>query len=888
MKKSEQKTGSISPDLYSCLGTEMGAQYEKQENRTLLAKELAKEGMVLLKNEGNLLPLSSSIEVAVFGRAQLDTLIGGSGSGASSSKDATIIVEELKKVGLQPVEKLELFYRNEADKLKKSEKDVEEARAEFEGLLSSGMIYEIFGRYTPPVEEFPIHPSLLEGVDKETTAICVLSRSSGGEECDRRVEEDYYLTKSEKELVDLVGTYFKKVVLVLNINGFIDLSWTANYSSIQGILYMGTAGEQGAAALSELLVGKDTPSGKLSATIAYSYMDYPSSPYFMTNKEEPDTIPTYEDYGLSAEENGSVGFKKSPVAFYQEGIYVGYRYFDTFKKEVLYPFGYGLSYTDFVMEYISSHIEEKNMILSIKVTNKGNEYSGKEVVQLYVKGPKGRVERPYQELITYEKTKRLAPNESEVIQLTVPLHELAVYEENTASYVIEAGDYHICIGNSSKNNSSVGVVRVSKDVITAKYKNRLGLKEVNREKLEFLRQQSECVDNNLNSEDVVLCSLDETFASLYKNVEEKSENSAKDIAGESQVLSGSDVTPNEISFNDRKYSLLDVKNGNISMEEFVQQLSVEELAVLVNGYGPGLPFGGIGSNQPPTIYYENGEAIATSTHPKGFPGYISPALTKYGIPSVFYKDGPAGVAMVAWPTGMSMACTFNKELLYEFGHACGTEAELQHVDSWLAPAVNIQRSPIGGRNFEYYSEDPRHTGYCGLAIALGAEENNKVTTCPKHFAINEQETYRRGNIKRSYDALDSIIEERAAREIYLKPFEMIVRGSKVSTFMSSFNKINGTFAAGNSDLCNAILREEWGYNGIVVTDWGDMDIVVDGADAVAAGNDIIMPGGPPVIKQVLDGYKEGRCTLEDLRTATINLLTFVMNSASFEYYCNNQ
>jgi beta-glucosidase len=335
-------------------------------------------------------------------------------------------------------------------------------------------------------------------------------------------------------------------------------------------------------------------------------------------------------------------------------------------------------------------------------------------------------------------------------------------------------------------------------------------------------------------------------------------------------------------------TLLDVKTGKVPMENFVAQFTPEELAVLVNGYGPGLPFGGLGGEYPATISDENGNEIGSCTHPTGFVGYVSPALHKYGIPSVHYKDGPAGVQMIAWPTGMSMACTFNQKLLYEFGHACGTEAELLQVDSWLAPAINIQRSPIGGRNFEYYSEDPRHTGYCGLAITLGVEENNKVTTCPKHFALNEQETYRRGSIKKSYDALDSIVEERAAREIYLKPFEMIVRGSKVSTLMTSFNKINGTFAAGNDDLCNGILREEWGYHGIVVTDWGDMDIVVDGADAVAAGNDIIMPGGPPVINQVLQGYKEGRCSIADLRKAVSNLLYFVMNSASFDFYCNKK
>ena len=232
--------------------------------------------------------------------------------------------------------------------------------------------------------------------------------------------------------------------------------------------------------------------------------------------------------------------------------------------------------------------------------------------------------------------------------------------------------------------------------------------------------------------------------------------------------------------------------------------------------------------------------------------------------------------MTAWPTGMVVACSFNPEMAYEFGSACGWEAESQEVDSWLAPAMNLHRNPLGGRNFEYFSEDPYLAGVCGLMVARGTEENNHVTTCPKHYALNEQETYRRGSLKKLFDAVDSIVGERAARELYLKPFEMVVRGSQVKTIMSSFNKINGTFAGGSKDLCTHILREEWGFEGVVVTDWGDMDIVVDGADAVAAGNDVVMPGGPPVIAQVLAGYQDGDCTLEELRTAAEHLLTFVL------------
>ena len=218
----------------------------------------------------------------------------------------------------------------------------------------------------------------------------------------------------------------------------------------------------------------------------------------------------------------------------------------------------------------------------------------------------------------------------------------------------------------------------------------------------------------------------------------------------------------------------------------------------------------------------------------------------------------------------------------KIGSAAGAEADLQDVDSWLAPAMNMIRNPIGGRGFEYFSEDPLVTGIMGTQITKGCMENNDVTTCPKHFALNEQETYRRGKANKNIDAADSIVSARAARELYLKPFEMAITEAKPTTIMSSFNKINGTFAGGSRVLCTEILRGEWGYDGVVVTDWGDMDIVVDGGDAVHAGNDVIMPGGPPVIAQVLKGFEEGRVTLDEMREAVAHLMNYVMNTKPYK------
>ena len=270
--------------------------YATKESRLLLAKELAAEGIVLLKNENSLLPIKPGTPVAVFGRAQLDTLIGGSGSGASSSEDTTLILDEFKKAGLKIDLNLEEFYRSALQAEKEKAPAPEEERAKFTELLNSGMIYEIFGKYKAPAEEYSVPSELIAEIPSSHTAVLILGRGSGGEECDRRIDEDYYLTASEKELLHKVASHFNQVALILNINGFIDLSLLQSYSSINSILFLGTAGEQGAAALAEVVTGKVTPSGKLPSTMAYSYEAYPSAELFFTDKDRAETILTYEDF----------------------------------------------------------------------------------------------------------------------------------------------------------------------------------------------------------------------------------------------------------------------------------------------------------------------------------------------------------------------------------------------------------------------------------------------------------------------------------------------------------------------------------------------------------------------------------------------------------------
>lgn len=803
-----------------------------------IARQIAEESIVLLKNEEQTLPLAAGNKIAFFGRAQTETIFSGNGSGAVHMENSKKILEECEKNGLKAVSVLKTFYEE------KSAGEVKTAVDEFDftkikDVVNSGIMYEVFGVYRPPVPEYEIPEELIKKAASETdTAILIIGRNSGGEECDRHLEEDYYLTLSEQRLVEQVCGTFEKVAVILNCNGVLDLSWMKNYPTIKSLLFLGIPGEEGAAALADILTGKITPSGKLAFTLAEQFADYPTAGHFTWEKEKPEQICTYETYGLSAKENGSFGFVKSPVTVYKEGIYLGYRYFDTFGKRPLYPFGYGLSYTKFVLRDMQIETTDVGIVFTGTVKNVGT-FAGKEVVQLYVSARNTESEVPFQELKGFQKTSLLNPGKEEKICIRIPWRELAHFEEKSAAYVIERGEYDIRIGTASSDTKIVGTIPIETDRLIEQLSHHLEIRKCNRDKLTFLHRPRE---NDRKNE------------SIRKIEDERTECSA---AKESEK----EKTMEERAEKEKK------------IWSTVKNLSIRELAALCVGYGPGTPFSAIGQcTDPETIFDEEGNPVTTNDHPTGRNGYVSPAIVSKGISSIFYKDGPAGIGEMAWPTAMLTACSFNTDIWYQFGNAVGWECEKQQVDVWLAPAVNLHRHPLCGRNFEYFSEDPFLTGVCACRIAEGVQENHPVRVCAKHFAVNEQETYRRGSKKKNYDAVDSILPERAVRELYLKPFEMLVKEAGISFIMTSFNKINGVFAGGNPELCNEILRGEWKFDGLVVTDWGDMDIVVDGADAIASGNDIVMPGGPPVIGQILKGYEKGCLSRKNLEKAVFHLL----------------
>lgn len=824
-----------------------------------IARKIAEESIVLLKNADHILPLKEKKEIAFFGRTQIGTLNSGNGSGGANIAGCGTILEECEKRGIKPESLLKEFYEYKASAEQVTEED-EFDWTKVSEMVNSGIMYEIFGKYKAPLDEYDVPETLIfQAAEKTDTAIFVIGRNSGGEECDRHLPEDYYLTRSEESLLKDICTHFANVVIVLNVNGLIDLSWMKKYASIKSLLFIGIPGEEGASALAGILTGEINPSGKLAVTIAEHYEDYPSADHFSWDKEHLENILDYESYGLSSEENGSTGFTKSPVTVYWEDIYTGYRYFDTFGKQVLYPFGYGLSYTAFAISDALVKKQNGGILVTADVKNIG-EMSGKEVIQIYLSKvyPAEGVERPYQELKGFEKTSDLAPGEKEQVKIWIPWRELAVYDEERAAWVIESGDYLLKMGKSSRDTFVKGLICVEKTILAEQCTNCLNITECNNGKIEFLTQKEN----------------DAEMASVLNITEQN-----KDVSGQNIIF----VTPEDVHDvqENRKCGKETISKAETTVSERekernLAELSIKELAALCVGYGPGTPFAAVGDrSDPSTIFDDEGKPMTTNSHPTGYPGYVSPAIEEKGIKSVFYKDGPAGIGGVAWPTEMLIACSFDKKLWQMFGDAVGKECEEQQVNVWLAPAVNLHRNPLCGRNFEYFSEDPYLTGVCACEITKGVQNSRPVIVCPKHFAANEQETFRRGNAGKNVDAVDSILTERALREQYLKPFEMLVKDAGIACIMTSFNKINGSFSGGSHDLCTHILREEWGFEGAVVTDWGDMDMVVDGADAVAAGNDIVMPGGPPVIRQILKGYEEGRVTREELEQAVRHLLIMI-------------
>ena len=742
-----------------------------------LSRKAAAEGMVLLKNEKSLLPLKKGQQVALFGKASVDYVKGGGGSGDVTVKYVRNLCSAMEmkqhEGKTQVFMPLNDFYRENVAAQRKDGKK----------------------------PGYTVEPEVPAQLLKQAAANCDIAVISicrfSGENWDRKGQPndgDFYLSLEEQKLVADVCACFDNIAVVLNVGGMVDTSWFINEPKIKSVLLAWQGGMEGALAQADILCGDVNPSGKLTDTFAAAFADYPSSENFNES----------EDY-----------------VEYTDDIFVGYRYFETIPgaaQKVNYPFGFGLSYTEFSVEPLNCQLTNGSIVLDVQVKNTGS-CAGKEVVQVYSSAPECRLTMPKYELRAFQKTQLLQPGELQQLKLTVPVEELAVYDEATAAYVVPAGDYNIYVGNCVRNLSTVYCYHNLREQTVRQLQNR-------------------CVPKKLSKRMLADGSYEQLPTGEYKPVyineswPEKNRWSAQHILPDAN---GVKLPKEKMHFNK-------VGRGEATVATFIAEQSDDELITLLGG----APNQGCADT-------------------RGIGGlYCS------GVPAVMTADGPAGlrinedrgVKTTAWPVATLLACTWDPELMYQIGRAAALEVKENNFGMWLTPAINIHRSPLCGRNFEYYSEDPLVSGKLAAAMVRGIQSQN-ISACVKHFCCNNKET----NRKKS----DSRVSERALREIYLKGFEIVVKEGGVWAVMTAYNLLNGTYTSENTELIQGILREEWNFDGLVMTDW---DNLAEQYLEIKAGNDLRMPNGNP--KRLQAVLQEGLITRKDLEICAARVLEFLL------------
>lgn len=832
------------------------------------ARSIAAQGMVLLKNNG-VLPLSGIDRIALFGNGARRTVQGGTGSGSVNSRSTVNVEEGLHNAGFEVLGSswMDRFDAIADEAKEKYQQKMQKAFAE-KDLETLSMIF------ADPYKE-PCAIPVLQSDIQDAPAKCavyVIARNSGEGQDRNLVPGDYYLTDTEKENLLLLTHSYDKVIVLLNVGGVIDTAFLRETEGIDAILLMSQAGNITGLAVADVLTGKVTPSGHLTTTWAQRYEDYPNA-------------------GSFAHINGNVHDE-----YYTEGIYVGYRYFDTLGIKPAYPFGFGLSYTDFSVIADSVTCENEQITVNVIVRNIGDRYSGREVVQVYYSAPAGRLDKPYQELAAYGKTKELKPGEGQTLTLHFSMKDMASYDELSASWILEAGTYFVRVGVHSRNTHIVAALELKKDVVIAKLSNRLRL-------------------------DCSMEHLVKTGGIAYGYPEEVDEmsNAARialpdDIACEKVIYDNTNAeipAPNAA----KVITIDDVDVGLATLDELVGQLTVAEMAELCVGTARD---GVIGASV---------IGMASRLCP-GAAGDTSLVLMKdRGIRNMVLADGPAGLRLeqtftlnaagerinpprmpgmaampnlekladgdtayyqycTALPIATSLAQTWDLRTVEVAGDIVGEEMTELGVTLWLAPGMNIHRNPLCGRNFEYYSEDPLVSGLCAAAGTNGVQKHPGIGTTIKHYACNNQESNRMHT--------NAHVSERALREIYLKGFEIAVKQAQPMSIMTSYNLLNGEHTANSYDLITAIARQEWGFAGVVMTDWSTTDdnqffypdIVFqypssDPAGCIRAGNDLIMPGTQKDVDSIIAAVGLD-ITLGDLQACVKRIIKLVRQSSAYE------
>ena len=624
------------------------------------------------------------------------------------------------------------------------------------------------------------------------TAIYVLARNSG-EGMDREIKSgDIELTKTEIRDILALNAKYEKFILVLNVGGVIDLS---EVKEVKTILLMSQLGSATGDALADVLFGKSYPSGKLTTTWA-SIKNYPSTE----------------------------GFGDLNDTYYNEGVYVGYCYFDTVNLEPSYPFGFGLGYSQFEIENTKVEVSELEIKVEVTVKNIGS-FAGKETVQLYVSAPKGKLDKPYQELKGYAKTKELKPNESAVVKILVLPENLSSFDTENLAYVLEEGTYWLRVGFSSRDTKVIAGVVLDKSVEIEKVKAVCTDETLIDVVPEFIGLEND--DNGKSGTPIFYLDSNKFTTKIYKYSEIQKELNTdkkvywKSVVDKTATLSGTEIVGNASA---------KVAGGAGETTHFLKSLGVPSIVIADGPAGLRLA----------KEYYlmENGEVREKNSDQN---------LEKFENNSVYYQY------CTAIPIGTALAQSWNDKLVSEIGDIVGYEMELFGVQLWLAPAINIHRSPLCGRNFEYYSEDPFLSGHIGSAIIKGVQKHSGCGTTIKHYACNNQETNRHTS--------NSVVSQRALREIYLKPFEICVKEAQPKAIMSSYNLINKEHSCNSKDIQTHILHDEWGFEGFVMTDWfvtSDMMSnenskykCASAAGNVKAGNDLTMPGTKEDLEDIL-------------------------------------
>ena len=741
----------------------------------------AAEGMVLLKNEDHLLPLKPDTLLNCFGAAQYIFRNSATGAGLINPRWQANFHESVREHSS--------FTVNE----------------------------EVSSLYSRLKDTVPTEAQLKKARGKSDTALIFLSRTSGEFLDNKPIKGGYYLTDAEEAMIAAVSAVFDRTLAIINTGYPIDMRWMETYQ-IKAAIYTGFAGMCAGYALVELLDGRQCPSGRLPNTWALDYYDYPSASNF-PNFQEGDPVPGEKSHGVRI--------------FYEEDIYVGYRYFDTFKKPVQYSFGHGLSYTEFSWDAAlqagvtggqkGTSVSEKGVSVSAKVRNIGA-CSGKEVLQLYVGAPDGKLEKPRRVLVDFGKTKSLQAGEAQMLTLKAEPMRFASYDEESHSYILEAGTYTIWLGESLAEAKEVGEFRIG-ETVTLRTVTPVA------RPVETFHRMSKA--EPFVKEDSCIVPLSERIPVPAK----REEFLAMSLSGTLKKKQKS------------KISFSELKSDPSLLDPFVAQLSTSELCRLNVSTGA-------------DWYMPWGDGTAGGT----------PKISRYGLPAIRVSDGNTGLNIVKPNTGFPSSCTiaasFNKELAEQVGRVIGQESKENGIAVNLGPAMNIQRNILCGRHPEYFSEDPLLAGFMAGCHARGLEEEGTQSTY-KHLFCNNSETSRKGS--------HSIVSERALRELYFRVFELAFDVQKPSCVMTSYNALNGIYPAESAEILQTLVRGEWGFDGLIMTDWNSCD-TIEPVEIVRSGTSWLTEGGRKYVKILKKAVKDGRLSVDILRDNTKYVIGMVMKS----------